>query len=112
MKKKHTYTLRSFQKVYREGHFFSYGVCGIQLCNNSQKGFHWGVAVSSKKWRRAHERNRIKRILREAVYPLLPFIRPTYDIIFVFRGNKEDIVFDKVKKDIETLLNQRKNIFL
>lgn len=108
MKKNRGKKLSSFGEVYRRGSFLGYGVCGMIFYNNNHQGLRWGIAVNAKKWNRAVERNRIKRVFREAVYPLLPFIKDNLDIIFIFRGKKEDIISEKIQKDIRMILNRKK----
>lgn len=68
-------------------------------------------AVSKKKFRRAHDRNRIKRLMREAyrlnkhlVYQKLENREASYALVFVFFGNElptQSEITHKIKKLLE-----------
>lgn len=64
-----------------------------------------GFAVS-KKIGNAVIRNRIKRRMREAIRPSLPYIIAGYDLIFIARIKIKGISFKDVEKNMYTLINK------
>jgi ribonuclease P protein component len=62
--------------------------------------------VSNKISKKAVERNRIKRLLREAVRLKYDGVKPGFDAIFVFRGKEVKKSFDEVNTVVENLLKR------
>jgi ribonuclease P protein component len=104
MSKKLT-TLCDFQDVFQKGFQKSKGSIVVRFLNNKNKGLRWGVAVSSKKWKKAVERNKIKRLIREVVKPLFSLLEEkNMDIVFVYRGNSLQININDARKDLYDIL--------
>ena len=96
---------QDFQKIFEKGKSSIVQPIGVRYRERKQKKLHWGVVVSAKKWKSAVQRNRIKRVLREAVYPLLPFIPEQYDIVFLFLGNNiSQVQVDFLRSKIQEAL--------
>jgi ribonuclease P protein component len=49
------------------------------------------TAVAGKRVGKAVERNRLKRLVREAIRALHPRLRPGHDIVVIVRGNVEEM---------------------
>jgi ribonuclease P protein component len=99
-------TLRSFDKVFRKGKSLRQGSIQIFFRENEEKHFLWGVAVSSKKWRKATQRNSIKRRIRVAFFPLKKRIEKNFDIVFLFCGQSVDSDIFALREDMEKGLTQ------
>ncbi|MBQ6626762.1 MAG: ribonuclease P protein component [Ruminococcus sp.] len=76
---------RQFQRAYRRGKsFVSQGLVTYIVKNNSNN-LQIGI-TTSKKIGKAVQRNRCRRIIREAFYKISPMVKDGYDIVFVARA--------------------------
>lgn len=98
--------LASFDEVFQKGRSLKQGSVQIFFIKNEKNVFSWGVTVSSKKWRKAVQRNKIKRKLKEAFYPFQKRIEKGFDIVFLFCGQSVDISVLFLKEDIERALRK------
>lgn len=98
--------LRSFDEVFRKGRSLRQGSIQIFFIKNEKNIFSWGVAVSSKKWRKAVERNTIKRKLKEAFFPFQKRTKKHFDVVFLFCGQSVDISVLALKEDMEIALRK------
>lgn len=106
MKKKYRVkSEKDFQKVYHEGE----SVANRQLVlyvypKKNQDYFRVGLSVG-KKIGNAVERNRIKRLLRRAVYELRDCIQVNLDIILIARVGIKHMSLEEVKKSMLHVMN-------
>ena len=94
-------TLKTFDEVFRRGRNVFCGSVQVRILPAASEELRWGVAVSAKKWKRAVDRNRIKRVLREAVRPLLGHFRNGGQVVFLFLGDNPGISPETLREDIE-----------
>ena len=59
----------------------------IVVQKSSEPVSRFAFVVSKKVAKRAVDRNRMKRLMRESVHHLLPAIQPGYDIVFAAKKN-------------------------
>ena len=89
-----------FQKVYREGKSVSTAALVLISYKKEQKRLpRIGFAVG-KKIGTAVSRNRIKRLMREALRPYIEEINPNYDLIFVARIKIKGISLHDVEMEM------------
>lgn len=70
----------------------------------TQNGFsRFGFIVSLRCSKKATERNKVKRTLREAVRQFLPCIKPGFDLVFLARKKILDKSFMENKTEIEKI---------
>ncbi|NCU41575.1 MAG: ribonuclease P protein component [Candidatus Moranbacteria bacterium] len=98
--------LTSFDEVFRKGRSLKHGSVQIFFIKNEKNIFSWGVAVSSKRWRKAVQRNKIKRKLKEAFYPFEERIEKGFKIVLLFCGQSVDISVLALKEDMESVLRK------
>jgi ribonuclease P protein component len=67
-----------------------------------------GFIVSTKIAKRAVDRNKIKRLLRQAVYPHLPNLKPGHDLLFLAKHPLKNQTLQPIKAHVFTLLKQAK----
>jgi ribonuclease P protein component len=87
-------------ELFEKGKYLSNGVVMIKFLESDSNGFLF--AVSSKKFKRAVDRNRIKRLMREVVRKEKISGK---NIGFVFIG-KELPTYNEVEKSIKLILSR------
>lgn len=67
----------------------------------------FSLVAGKKAFPRAVDRNRAKRLLREALREALPHIRPGYDGVFFYgRKPKDPLRYEDVSRDIRGILER------
>ena len=84
-----------FKRVRRFGKSYAHPLVVLVVMPNVSDDIHVGVSAS-RSVGKAVQRNRSKRLLREAIRPLLPHILPGWDLILLARNttsraSKQDI---------------------
>jgi len=82
----------------------SFGV--LYKRNEKNKHSRFGFIVSTKISKKAVERNRVKRMLREAVLFILPQITKEYDILFLASRSMLRLKQEEIKKEVRLSLNK------
>ena len=99
-----------FQKVYKEGKSITTPVLVLSYFKKQQKGRpRIGFAVA-RKIGTAVSRNKIKRLMREAVRPHINTIDSNYDIIFIARVKIKGISVRDVERNMLALLKRARLI--
>lgn len=85
-----------FEKVKTKGEKFQSNLFGLLVYPTNNESSRFGFVISTKLSKKAVERNRVKRILREQVRLLLPRIKPGFDVVFlgkkaILESNQEEI---------------------
>jgi ribonuclease P protein component len=69
------------------------------------------AVVAGKRVGKAHERNRCKRLVREALRNLHPSLEPGHDIVVILRGGPDELTdYDRAHQILHTLF-QRARLF-
>jgi len=95
--------IRRFGKGY-SNQFFSFFVLNDRKHPDNPSKF--GFVVSTKVSKRATKRNRVKRILRDEVYKLLPSIEPGVWAAFWVRARALDASPDKLRLKVKEALKK------
>ena len=66
------------------------------------------AVVAGRSLGKAVQRNRAKRLLREALRPLLPSIIPGWDVILISRQPMATATFQDIQHALQTLLDRAK----
>lgn len=74
-----------FRRLYSKGRYYPHALLVTYVIKARHNKVRIGI-TTSKKIGKAVERNRARRIIREAYYNLMPQLKPGYDIVFVARG--------------------------
>ena len=90
-----------FRSVFRQGKRIHTDDLIYVIQKTTEKVSRFAFVVSKKVAKRAVDRNRIKRMLRESIHTLLPSIQPGYDVVFIAKKN----FADKTEKDVEQIVH-------
>lgn len=80
----------------------------LKTVKNNLKLTRVGLVVSQKVSKKAVQRNKVKRKLREAVRNNIKKIKLGYDLIFFTKKGVEKKSFSEIKKEVEDLLARAK----
>lgn len=97
-----------FKKVFERGKAFKGGFLVIKSALNNKKFSRFGFVVSLKVSKKAVERNRIKRILREVFKKRINKIKGGFDIVVISLPGIEKQNHKKIEETIEILLKESK----
>jgi len=97
---------KEFDNIFKKGVYYSEKFLGLKVVENDLKVARFGFIASNKISKKAVERNRIKRLLRETVRLKYSKIKSGFDGIFMFRGKDVKKSFDEVDTVVENLLKK------
>jgi len=96
-----------FQRVRRFGKAFPHSLMVVVVCSNEIEALRIGV-VAGRVVGKAVQRNRAKRLLREAAQPYLTQIAPGWDILLIARRPLAAAKFQRVQEVLATQLRRAK----
>jgi len=89
---------RDFERVKQKGTLFNKGSIGLSVYNRGdQKPTRVGIIVSLKVSKKAVDRNKIKRMIRESIRRKLDSFKKGYDIVFLTKTS----IIDKDSKSVD-----------
>lgn len=92
-----------FRRAYARGKSYVSPVVVVYVAKNREKSRRVGI-TTSKKIGNAVQRNRARRVIREAYRQLMPRIKRGYDLVFVARGRTPFVKSTDVLKALEKQL--------
>jgi ribonuclease P protein component len=101
----HLRTRGEFERVRREGQAWSHRLLVLIACRNEMDVTRVGVAAG-KKLGGAVVRNRVKRLMREAVRRHAPRMAPGWDVLLIARAAMTPVKLHDVAGALELLLQQ------
>ena len=101
-----------FRKVLSKGKYYSGEFIESFILKNEQKLNFLGIAINTKIGT-AVQRNRIKRLFREAYYSLEESLKDGQSVVFLWKKKQltENATYANIKKDMKTIFDKAK-IFL
>ena len=103
-------TLRSsgqFERVRRVGRTWASGLVVLNAAPNGEGRVRCGF-VAGKKVGGAVERNRARRLMKEAMRLKLSTIKPGWDLVWIARAGIAGVKLDAVSKAVDDLLSRSK----
>lgn len=96
---------KDFDNVFKSGKGFREGFLYFKIKKNSLNSSRFGFIVSKKFSKKAVERNKIKRRLREIIKKELPKIKKPIDVVIIINPGLENN-FEKLEQAINKLLEK------
>ncbi len=95
-----------FANVYRTGRFFSEGPLSAKAASNELKSTRIGFSIEKKFFKKAVERNRMKRILREAFWKNLKNLKVGLDIVVFYKKSEKKPNLEEISELVEKIIKK------
>ena len=92
-----------FRRIYARGKSYVCPLVVVYALKNRTKNVRVGI-TTSKKVGNAVQRNRSRRVIREAFRALAPRVRPGFDLVLVARGKTPYVKSTDVRRQLERQL--------
>ena len=92
-----------FRRIYARGKSYVSPLVVVYALKNRTKNVRVGI-TTSKKVDNAVQRNRSRRVIREAFRALAPRVRPGFDLVLVARGKTPYVKSTDVRRQLERQL--------
>ena|SRR5260221_12332139 len=93
-----------FENVRQTGKFISTPFFSFSFAHTDNESSRFGFIVSKKISLRAHERNKVKRVLRAIIGKNLETVKKGVDIVFIAKKLILKTPFDKIEKEVKNVL--------
>jgi ribonuclease P protein component len=100
-------TSAQFERVRREGRTWGAGLLVLNAARNGEERVRCGF-ITGKKVGKAVQRNRARRLIREAVRKRLAEIAPGWDLVWIARAAIVGTSYGEVCKAVDELLQRSK----
>ena len=94
-----------FKRVRRSGKSYAHPLVVLIVLPNCSPHTHFGIAAS-RSVGSAVQRNRAKRMLREALRPLLPEVQPGWDAVLLSRAPTVQASLHQVQEGLRSCLRR------
>lgn len=101
---------KDFQAIFEKGKFINNKFLYFKIIKNNEKNSRFGILVSKKVAKKAVDRNKIKRRIREIIKKNIPFIRKEIDLIVIAKKEINRKKFIQIEEDISQALIKNKLI--
>jgi ribonuclease P protein component len=86
---------KDFEKIYKYGNFFCFGVIGIRTLKNELNNVRIGLSVGLKYSKKTVERNKAKRQIREIAKKNLTKIKTGFDMVVTIKKEENKKINQK-----------------
>lgn len=97
---------KDFELVFKKGKTFNDKFLFLKLRKNNLEFNRFGFTIGLKISKKAVVRNKIKRLLREAIREKLNDIKSGFDVVIRVRTEIINKDYEEVKKELESLLEK------
>ena len=97
---------RDFENVFDKGFYFSGNFLSLKTAKNGLPISRFGFIVSKKVSKKAVQRNRVKRLLRESIRLMQKDVRAGFDAVFISKAGIVGKDFEEVNLVVEELLKK------
>jgi len=97
---------KDFEKIFEQGRGARQEEIIIRFLPNQKEFSRFGFIVSKKVSKKAVIRNRIKRLLREAIRYILPDLKQGFDVVVIALSGIEKKNFHQIKEMLFNIFNK------
>lgn len=97
---------QDFELIKKEGRKYQSNFFGVLVKSTEENSSRFGFIVSTKISKKAAERNKIKRLLRESIKTFLSEIKPGNDILFLVKKDILNKSFEEISKETKEVLKR------
>lgn len=94
-----------FKRVRRSGKSYAHPLVVLMVQGNNQQKLRVGIAAG-RTVGSAVQRNRAKRLLREAMRPLIPLTSPGWDLLLIARPALRSAALGEIESALRNLLQR------
>lgn len=94
---------KDFEKVFKQGRAYYTKLLGMKVLNSQFEFNRFGIVVSTKISKKATERNRLKRQIRQAARELDKELKPGFDLVILALPGFLNQEYRIVKKELEKI---------
>jgi len=97
---------KDFKKIFKKGKFFIGRFINLRIAKNNLEVSRFGFIVGKKKFKKAVDRNKIKRQLREIIHLKLDKIKSGFDIAIIVKEDIKNKSYQEIDGVMEKVLNK------
>lgn len=94
---------KDFEKVFKQGRAYYTKILGVKILFNGQKYNRFGIIISSKVSKKAVERNKLKRQIREVLREFNKSLRPGFDMAIIVLPALLNQDYNSIKIELEKI---------
>ena len=95
-----------FERLFKKGSFLNSQLFSLRFIKNGLADSRFGFVVSAKISKKAVERNKIKRRLRESIRAILENIHPGVDVSITTKPTIKNKKFEDIIEEIEKIFKK------
>lgn len=99
---------KDFKRIKASGRSFFSSWFRVRCLNNNQETSRFAVVISTKVSKKASQRNRLRRQIREIIRLNKPKIKEGFDLMISVNNKALDQTYQALEKDLLALLNKAK----
>ena len=99
---------KDFERVFKQGRSYYTKSLGVKILANQLKFNRFGIVISSKVSKKATERNRLKRQIRQAARELDKKLKPGFDLVIMALPGFLDQEYKIVAGELERIFTKLK----